>query len=267
MNAFSKARRWLSVSTVPPDLRRDHDDGLGEPVLERGAHEVGVGGVEHDELDAGGAADHLGRQRGAAHAAEHDPGQAPLAASSTSQRRRSRLTSARDASGRATQASRLPASSSAAGPHRVASWAAMPAGDPVGDQLLDGAGEGVLVGVAEEQLERRSGPLPFTVFQAVSAHAWPACLLHLARHGLDAARSRTSRTCRRPPARGRRARRRSRCRRRPGRSITCCASVVVAGDLVAVRSRRGRRTASMVFSGMVLTVSATTSSVTYSVSG
>ena len=33
----------------------------------------GCGGVEHHEVDPGGAADDLGRQRRAAHAAEHDP--------------------------------------------------------------------------------------------------------------------------------------------------------------------------------------------------
>ena len=59
LNAFSKARRWLSVSTVPPDLLETTTTVSAEPVLDGRPHEVGVGGVEHGELDAGGLADHL----------------------------------------------------------------------------------------------------------------------------------------------------------------------------------------------------------------
>ena len=56
----------------------DHDR-LVEPVLQGGAHEVGVRGVQHVELDAGRRADHLGRERRAAHPAQHDAGQTLLA--------------------------------------------------------------------------------------------------------------------------------------------------------------------------------------------
>ena len=53
-------------------LARHDDDGVLEVVLQRGAHVVGVGGVQHDERHAGRGADDLGRERRAAHAAEHD---------------------------------------------------------------------------------------------------------------------------------------------------------------------------------------------------
>ena len=136
-------------------LAGHHDDGLGEPVLERRAHEVGVGGVEDDELDAGRPADHLGRERGAAHAAEHDPGQAPLAQLHLERRDLGdqRARGLREGDPGEPLAGLVLGLRSPQG----LVLGGDPAGDPVGDQLFDGAGQGTLVGIAEEELERRSG--------------------------------------------------------------------------------------------------------------
>ena len=61
-------------------LRGDHDHGAAQVAGERGADLVGVAGVQHHQVDALGGADDLRRQRGAAHAAQHDAGQPLLAA-------------------------------------------------------------------------------------------------------------------------------------------------------------------------------------------
>ncbi len=53
-------------------LRGDDDRRGGEAVAERGEHLARVGRVEDRELDARGAGDDLGRERGTAHAAEDD---------------------------------------------------------------------------------------------------------------------------------------------------------------------------------------------------
>ena len=94
-----------------------------------------------------------------------------------------------------------------------------------------------------------------------------AACLHLLLDRLDAARPRTSTNLSTPSCSGPRSRRRSRCRPPPSRSKT---------RLRRRRSTAGHRspwtspwsaTASRVFSGIVLTVSATTRSLTYIVSG
>ncbi len=70
--AWWYARRWLSVSTVPPDLLETTTTVRSSRSRERRAHLIGVGGVEHGQRHAGGPRDHLGGERGAAHAGEDD---------------------------------------------------------------------------------------------------------------------------------------------------------------------------------------------------
>ena len=62
----------------PAGLAGDDHDGALELVGQGAAYVVGVGGVEHRELHAVGGADDLGGERGAAHAAEHDAGAAAV---------------------------------------------------------------------------------------------------------------------------------------------------------------------------------------------
>ena len=71
------AERLLEGASLAVGLDRGaglarHDDDGAVQVGEGGPHDVGVGGVEHDERDAGRGADHLGGQRRPAHAAEDD---------------------------------------------------------------------------------------------------------------------------------------------------------------------------------------------------
>ena len=142
--AGSRSRGWNPTSTRPRSRFR--------PAGPRGppATWLGVGAVEHGELDAGGAGDDLGSQRGSAHAAEHDVVDA-LGPQLVAQSQMS-ATSGRETATASTQPRRLPASSSASGPHSVGSSAVMPGGDEVAtscgtmllDGLLRGAGGGEL---------------------------------------------------------------------------------------------------------------------------
>ncbi len=208
VNAFSKARRWLSVSTVPPDL----EDTTTTVSARRSSRAVRTkSGSEESSTSRStpaAAADHLGRERRAAHAAEHDLGQSALAQLDLE---RGDLGDAGGASvsGRSTQPSRF------AGlllgrlaPQRGVAGEE-PAGHAVGDQLLDRRGQRRLVGVAEPQV----------VARARTRRSRRSLLrrLHLAAARCRGAPATTPRTSRRPRARAPRSRRRSRCRRPRGR--------------------------------------------------
>ena len=174
VKAFSKARRWLSVSTVPPDLL----DTTTTVSASRSSSALRTksGSDESTTVSSTPAAPQM------TSGASDEP---PMPQSATWGSPASRnstwsaaisSTSGRDVSDRSTQASRLADSSSASGPQSVWSPIGQPARDPVVDQLLDAGREGLLVGVAEVQLERRPGlgPSPCTVFQAV---LWPDSLM------------------------------------------------------------------------------------------
>ena len=122
VNACSNARRWESVSTVEPDLRGDHDHGAVEPVRER---RRGPGpGCWSPARSA--------RRRTTRRSPPAPATSRPCRRARRGRRRRrcsslrsadTSPTSGRDVRGRPTQDSRFADSSSASGPHSVASWA------------------------------------------------------------------------------------------------------------------------------------------------
>ena len=179
-----------------PGLAGDHDHGARDPVLERGADLVGVGGVDDGELDAVGGADDLGGQRGAAHAAQRDVGD-PLVLELAAQG--GDLTEER-AGGpvQAHPAEPLAGLVLGLGTPQGGVLGEQPAGEPLGDERGHGPAHRVGSGARGGDLER---------------------VAHLAAPPGSCARSRrarptTSRTSPRPPPRGWRSRRRSRCRPR-----------------------------------------------------
>ena len=79
LKAVSKARLAESVSTVEPDLDETTSTVCSRPPASASpsiaaSTWLGGGRVEDHERDAGGLRDHFGRERGPAHAREHDPG-------------------------------------------------------------------------------------------------------------------------------------------------------------------------------------------------
>ncbi len=70
-NACQYARRWLSVSTVEPDLLATTTTVSLKPVDERGGHLARVGRVQYGQRPAERTGDDLGRQRRAAHPGEY----------------------------------------------------------------------------------------------------------------------------------------------------------------------------------------------------
>ncbi len=72
-NAASNARRWLSVSTVDPDLLDTTTTVRSSRSAIAAVIRAGIGGVEDCQLDARSAGDDLWSERRPAHAAEHDP--------------------------------------------------------------------------------------------------------------------------------------------------------------------------------------------------
>ena len=141
--ACSKARRWESVSTVEPDF-----DETTTTVLLRSpasAARTWSGWLESSTVRSTPSVAQMtsGRQRGAAHAAEHDAGQRPPRAQASTMGRKTD-SSGRDASGSPTQARRLDASSSASGPHSVGSLGEEPAGELLLDEARHVLGDGPL---------------------------------------------------------------------------------------------------------------------------
>ena len=140
---------------MPAGLAGHHDDGALERLADGAAHVVGVGGVQHHQLDPVGGADDLRRQRGAAHAAQHDAVEAAVGEDVTQaddlvdQRPRLlRQTDPGEALARLVLGGAAPQGRVAPGD---------PRGHSVGDQGLDSTGVRRLVAVAEEQLEPVGG--------------------------------------------------------------------------------------------------------------
>ena len=246
-------------------LAGHHDDGLGEPVLGRRPDHVGVRGVQHRELDAGRLADHLRRERRPAHAAQHDVGDALLA-----QLHAERRDVGHQSAGRLGE--RDPGEPLAGlvlgrvAPQggvlrRRSGWRPCPAPGrrgPARTPRRRAASHRSAVTSGSPRrcsAEERSGGA-----KNVVGCSFPGPL-HLALDGLRPARPRTWRTSRRPRARARPGRRRSRCPTAASWSKTCCAASACPLT-VSPRTSPWSANASIVFSGIVLTVSATTSSVT-----
>jgi hypothetical protein len=135
----------------PSGLAGDDHNGALELFGDRTAYVVGVGGVEDRELHAVGRADDLGCERGATHAAEHDAGATAVGQD---------VTQADDLvdQGPGLLGETDPGQAGARlGLGGAAPQGGVPAGDAggdtIGDELLHCASEGLLVGVAEGQLE------------------------------------------------------------------------------------------------------------------
>jgi hypothetical protein len=121
--AFSKARFWLSVSTVPPDLLETTTTVRARSCsmavrTKSGSEEsrTTTSTPWHSQMTSGASEEPP---------IPHRTTRVSPRPWSSSRRARTSATRLREESARPTQASRLPASSSAAGPHRVGSWAAI----------------------------------------------------------------------------------------------------------------------------------------------